>query len=690
MFVGTWAFYPLAYAAFTDSLPGAVPGVMQGASPGVAEVVLQVGYSLADITAKAGYGLLIHAIVVRKTQAMPRHEREEPPRRRDGLVPGGRGGARCRAARAPRSGGAPHLPPHRVRRMPPTAIARAAWPALTKRLHALAPEAFNPDGHVLNLVDGAWGHPGRGKPFLSSVDGTALGSYPMLDLPSAAHAVRFAADEGKAWAKVPLGERQKRVAECVGELRKERDLLALLLVWEIGKPYQLALVDVDRCLEGVEWYVGQMPELMHGRTPLGLVSNIASWNYPMSVLMHSVLVQVLCGNATISKTPSDGGLFCLTAACAVARRCGLPVSLVSGSGGPTLRGAGARTTMIDCLAFVGGKSNGREIAAKPHQPHQAVHARDGGRERLRRVELLGLARPRRPDEEGLRLRQAALHRVCEVGRPALLAAASSSKRTWAVLKFNPRRAPAPGRDAPAASRRCWRSARSSTRRRPNCSRDLVGEAVGLGGLPVYQGQLDPARFLPDQDTSAYFAPAALLNVPRNSRLYHEEPFGPVDTIVVVDRLDELVAEMNVSNGSLVASIACDDAATSARVAGELRAFKVGVNKMRSRGDREEVFGGIGQSWKGHFVGGKYLVNAVTLRPGGGAGLRQLPGLYIGAGGAVGGGGQSEPATIEEAVALLAGRPGDAELHCHLGGLYPARRVLRVVESVPAGATARPH
>ena len=36
--------------------------------------------------------------------------------------------------------------------------------------------------------------------------------------------------------------------------------------------------------------------------------------------------------------------------------------------------------------------------------------------------------------------------------------------------------------------------------------------------------------------------------------------------------------------------------------------------LRSRGDREEVFGGIGQSWKGHFVGGKYLVNAVTRGP----------------------------------------------------------------------------
>lgn len=46
----------------------------------------------------------------------------------------------------------------------------------------------------------------------------------------------------------------------------------------------------------------------------------------------------------------------------------------------------------------------------------------------------------------------------------------------------------------------------------------------------------------------------------------------------------------------------------------MRAFKVGINAIRSRGDRDEVFGGIGQSWKGCFVGGKYLVQAVTVGP----------------------------------------------------------------------------
>jgi acyl-CoA reductase-like NAD-dependent aldehyde dehydrogenase len=147
-------------------------------------------------------------------------------------------------------------------------------------------------------------------------------------------------------------------------------------------------------------------------------------------------------------------------------------------------------------------------------------------------------------------------------------------------------------------------------------RVMYREAIRKGAVSLYEGQLDESLFLPRQDTSAYTPPAALMNVPRNCALYHNEPFGPIDTLVVVDSIEELIAEMNVSGGSLVASIACDDTTLAMRIAGELRAFKVGHNATRSRGDRAEPFGGAGASWKGCFVGGEYLVQAVTQGPAG--------------------------------------------------------------------------
>ena len=143
---------------------------------------------------------------------------------------------------------------------------------------------------------------------------------------------------------------------------------------------------------------------------------------------------------------------------------------------------------------------------------------------------------------------------------------------------------------------------------------LFDEAIRGHGIPLYRGSVGDGTFLDGQDTSAYGAPASVLQPPPSWSLHHAEPFGPLDSVVVVDTEAELLAAMNASNGSLVASIATDDLDFAERVAEQLQAFKVGINRPRSRGDREEVFGGMGASWKGAFAGGDLLVQAVTYGP----------------------------------------------------------------------------
>ena len=53
----TWSFYPIAYAIFTITGKDAS-----------GQVALQLGYTIADITSKAGYGLLIYFIAMSKSQ----------------------------------------------------------------------------------------------------------------------------------------------------------------------------------------------------------------------------------------------------------------------------------------------------------------------------------------------------------------------------------------------------------------------------------------------------------------------------------------------------------------------------------------------------------------------------------------------------------------------------------------------
>lgn len=58
LLLGTWGFYPIAYLMPQLGIGGAA-----------AEVALQVGYSLADVAAKCGYGIMIYAIARAKMTA---------------------------------------------------------------------------------------------------------------------------------------------------------------------------------------------------------------------------------------------------------------------------------------------------------------------------------------------------------------------------------------------------------------------------------------------------------------------------------------------------------------------------------------------------------------------------------------------------------------------------------------------
>ncbi|MWA14815.1 aldehyde dehydrogenase family protein [Streptomyces sp. BA2] len=489
--------------------------------------------------------------------------------------------------------------------------AGTAWNDAWRRCIAAAPEAFR-DDRVLNLWNGTWQADGRALPATSPVDGSPIAGPPRLDAATAQQAVRASLDQHRAWRHIPLDERRARVAATLDALTEHRELLALLLVWEIGKPWRLAQADVDRAIDGVRWYVDGIEPMVEGRTPLdGPVSNIASWNYPMSVLVHAVLVQALAGNAVIAKTPTDGGVACLTLACALAAREGIPVTLVSGSGGE-LSEALVRAPEIGCVSFVGGRDTGAAVATavadlgKRHILEQeglntwgiwnysdwdalsAVIPKlfDYGKQRC-------TAYPRFVVQRGLFDEFLAAYlpavRTVRVGHPL---AVEHADDPFPQLDFGPLINAAKAKELG----------------------DQVTEAIDRGAVPLYRGAAAADRFLPGQDTDAYVHPVTLLNPPPSSPLHHAEPFGPVDTIVLVDTEAELLAAMNASNGALVATLSTDDTATYERLAPQIRAFKTGHGKPRSRGDRDELFGGFGASWRGAFVGGELLVRAVTHGP----------------------------------------------------------------------------
>jgi len=484
----------------------------------------------------------------------------------------------------------------------------SAWSDFHARARSAAPEAFDQDS-LRNLIGGEWVGGGSATPHIVPIDGSQIIGAPVVGQADAQRAMALAVKQDKEWSTTGLDERMSRVSRAVELLREQRDTIAGLLMWEIGKPWKLACDDVDRCLEGVDWYLTQIERQLTGREPLhGPVSNIASWNYPLSVLVHAELVQLLAGNAVVAKTPTQGGFHALTLAHAMMARAGLPATLVSGSGSE-LSEALISSPELGALVFVGGRTNGRKVATrladlrKRHVLEQeglnvwgvwnfsqwgdlGGHVKKGFAYAKQRC----TAYPRYVVQRGL------LPDFLEMYFPAVESlrfghpcAVENDGDALPDLDFGP----------------------VIQQRKAATLAAQFEEAISTGGIPILRADLSRGRFLAGQDTSAYTAPACVLEPPSAWSLHHAEPFGPLDSIVLVDTEAEFLSAMNVSNGALVASIATDDPEFAERVSEEILAFKIGVNKPRSRGDRDEVFGGRGGSWKGAFVGGDLLVDSMT-------------------------------------------------------------------------------
>ena len=189
-----------------------------------------------------------------------------------------------------------------------TLAAGTGWTDVLNQAIAATPEAFV-DGRPRNLIEGSWQTVGAPAPVRTPVDGTVLIDLPRLDADARPRAVAHAAAAHREWAATPLAERKARVAAALDALTDaprparpaaglgDRQAVAAGLRRRGPGPGRRALVRRARSTG--------MRRAAASRCA-GPVSNIASWNYPMSVLVHAELVQLLAGNAVDREDPVPG------------------------------------------------------------------------------------------------------------------------------------------------------------------------------------------------------------------------------------------------------------------------------------------------------------------------------------------------------------------------------------------------
>ena len=283
---------------------------------------------------------------------------------------------------------------------------------LTNRLDSLFPSlAEIPEQYRLGspieqrdyLVDGqlrTWEGPlasVRSPVFLKTEEGeqqVILGSTPLLDAEAALSAldaaVRAYANGQGAWPTMRVAERIQHVEAFLARMRKQREGVVKLLMWEIGKNLKDSEKEFDRTCDYIVDTIGALKELDRRsscfeleqdtlgqirRVPLGVTLCMGPYNYPLNETFTTLIPALIMGNTVVFKPAKFGVL--LIRPLLEAFRDSFPagvINVIYGSGRETVSALMA-SGKVDVFAFIGthkGASDLKKLHPRPHRLRAAL------------------------------------------------------------------------------------------------------------------------------------------------------------------------------------------------------------------------------------------------------------------------------------------------------------------------------
>jgi acyl-CoA reductase-like NAD-dependent aldehyde dehydrogenase len=184
--------------------------------------------------------------------------------------------------------------------------------------------------------------------------------------------VRRAADAFADWRHVPLEERLAVIRQGLDYFERHRETIAAEITTQMGKPIREARGEFDGFFERAGHMLAVAPEVLAPEDlppepglhrsirhePLGVVFDIAAWNYPLLIAVNVLVPALAAGNTVLLKhsarTPLCGQHF----ERAFAHRPGLVAHLVLDHDDTA---AVIQDPRVDHVVFTGSVAGGRQI-----------------------------------------------------------------------------------------------------------------------------------------------------------------------------------------------------------------------------------------------------------------------------------------------------------------------------------------
>jgi alpha-ketoglutaric semialdehyde dehydrogenase len=230
-----------------------------------------------------------------------------------------------------------------------------------------------------NYIAGEWVCSRTGEQFddLNPADTSDIvGRFPACSAADAEIAVQSAAAAFAAWRRTPISMRAKILNRAAEHLEANVEQLARELTREQGKALSLSKDEILRSAQTLRFYAVEGTSLAGEvvpnddadmlvyteREPLGVVTVITPWNFPVSIPARKIAPALITGNAVIFKPSSDAPLsgYRLTEAFAAA---GIPKGVLNFITGSAAEIGPAITTspVVRAISFTGSTAAGDAI-----------------------------------------------------------------------------------------------------------------------------------------------------------------------------------------------------------------------------------------------------------------------------------------------------------------------------------------
>lgn len=450
-----------------------------------------------------------------------------------------------------------------------------------------------------NYIDGEWCDSASGRTLdnVNPADTRDIVSrHAASDARDAAAAVAAAAAAFDAWRATPIGRRAKILNDAAAHLEANADAIAAELTREEGKALNLARDEILRSAQTLRFYAveGQTfsgesypnddPDMLvySLREPLGVVTVISPWNFPVSIPARKIAPALITGNTVVFKPSSDAPLSGYRLAEAFVKA-GIPkgvLNFLTGGAaevGPTI----VESRAVRAVSFTGSTAAGEQIhKSVPMTTRTQMEL--GGKNPLIVMEDADLDRAvDLAVKGGLSLSGQACTGTSRILVMREVKQAFTEKLVAKVRALKIGSGMTPGMDlGPLATRKQLETVLGYI------AAGKQEATLLCGGDAMTDG---------DFAHGYYVAPAVFTDVTQAMRIAREEIFGPVLAIIEVDSYADAIAKANDTEYGLSAAIATRNPRYMHDFARDIESGTVKINRTTTGNLVNAPFGGLKRS-----------------------------------------------------------------------------------------------